>query len=252
LHAVDRSTAASILAGYLQDETPRQIATVNVDFLRQAHVSDAFRHVINSADLTVADGKPLVWIARYLGLKSCERITGPDIIDLCAGLSVEQGCRIFLLGGETGAAHQAAERLRQTYPGINVCGAYSPPPAAYPFPEETNFAIAAQLREARPDILLVGFGAPKQELWISENIAASGARIAVGVGGTFNFINGRVARAPQLLQSAGLEWCFRLYREPRRLWKRYIRDDLPFFLRLVALEAVSKAGLRRPSVEVVS
>ena len=250
VHALDRATLAATLERYLAERQPRQLVTVNVDFLRLASASASFNSLINGADLVMPDGKPLVWLARRLGLSACERITGPDVIEACARLSAERGHRLFLLGGEADVAEAARHGLEKRFPGVVVSGAFSPPVAAYPFPAELDAEIEERIREAAPDVLFVAFGCPKQETWIKDHQAALGVPVAVGVGGSFSFFAGLIPRAPVALQSLGLEWTYRLYREPRRLWRRYLRDDLPFVFRLAALAAGRKLGLvRRPVFE---
>jgi N-acetylglucosaminyldiphosphoundecaprenol N-acetyl-beta-D-mannosaminyltransferase len=160
---------------------------------------------------------------------------------------------MFLLGGEAGAAEQAKECLESSFPGAVICGAYSPPPSDYPFPEEIQSDIRERILEAKPHILFVAFGCPKQDVWIREHTESLGVIISVGIGGSFNFITGRVPRAPRLLQQCGLEWAFRLFREPRRLWRRYLRHDLPFVFKLLFLELVRRLHLtRRPVLEVLT
>ena len=251
VHAVDGRTRTSLLQRWLQDERPRQMVTVNVDFLRHANALPSFKQLINDADLAVPDGKPLVLAARYLGLSSCERVTGPDVIEACARLSAEHGYRIFLLGGAHGVAEAAQRALEHAYPGVQICGAYAPPPADYPFPADLDAAISERVRAARPHVLFVGFGCPKQDLWIRDHLESLAVPLSVGIGGSFSFISGSVPRAPLPLQRLGLEWTYRLYQEPRRLWRRYLRDDLPFVLRIAAIEVGRRLRLaRHPALEV--
>jgi N-acetylglucosaminyldiphosphoundecaprenol N-acetyl-beta-D-mannosaminyltransferase len=235
------------LRAFLQQGEPRQIVTVNLDFLRQAQRLPQFNHVLNEADLAVPDGQPLVWMARYLDHANCERVTGPDVIDAGARLSAETGKSIFLLGGEPGAAERAKAVLEQRYAGVRISGVYAPPLHDYPFPKEVDEDIKARIRAAAADMLFVAFGCPKQDFWIYDHLKELGVSIAVGIGGSFNFLGGLVPRAPSRLQHLGLEWVYRLYREPRRLWRRYLVHDLPFALRLLAAEAGRRIGLfRRP------
>jgi N-acetylglucosaminyldiphosphoundecaprenol N-acetyl-beta-D-mannosaminyltransferase len=242
-----------VLTRFLKDKRPRHVVTLNVDFLHKANSSPSFQQLINSADLAVLDGIPLVWVAKYLGFPASERVTGPDLIHACAELSARDGHRIFFLGGAEGVAAEAKQLVERAHPGVQICGVYSPPSAAYPLPEEINAEIARRVKEANPDILFVAFGCPKQELWIRDNAESLGVTIAVGVGGSFNFITGLTPRAPDLLQTAGLEWLFRLFVEPRRLWRRYLCADLPLVFKLALLEAIGRVRLpRRRVIEIVS
>ena len=235
---VDRVTLDEALRGvkeFLTSGGAHQIVTVNVDFVRLAQQNLEFRAVINRSDLAIADGMPLVWASRWMGDKLPERVTGVDLVDRCCALAAEQGYKVFLLGGEDGVAQGAADVLRNRYPGVQIVGAYSPPVG--PFSEEEDSKMVEMIREAKPDILFVAFGAPKQDLWIAQHQEQIAVPVAVGVGGVFNFLTGRVARAPLWMQERGLEWLFRVMHEPRRLWRRYFVQDLPIVTRL-AIEAM--------------
>jgi N-acetylglucosaminyldiphosphoundecaprenol N-acetyl-beta-D-mannosaminyltransferase len=250
-HAIGRQATKETLASFLEDRRPRHVVTLNVDFLHKSNTSPAFKELLNGADLTVLDGKPLVWAARYLGFSQSERVTGIDLIEACSELSADAGYRIFFLGGAEGVAEKAKDLVERRYPGVQISGAYSPPLGEYPLPPEINEEIIRRIQEARPDILFVGFGCPKQEQWIRAHAHSLGITVAAGVGGAFNFITGNTPRAPKLLQDTGLEWLYRLWVEPKRLWRRYLCADLPLVLRLAFLEAIGRVSpLRRPVIEV--
>jgi N-acetylglucosaminyldiphosphoundecaprenol N-acetyl-beta-D-mannosaminyltransferase len=248
VHAIDQATVEMQLRTFLDEEVSHHVVTANIDFLRLAHSLPSFAQLLNEADLVVPDGKPVEWIGRYLGFEECQRTTGPEIIDICSRLSVERGDRIFLLGGQDGVAEEAGRVLEARFPGVTICGTYSPPECDYPFEPTVESEIKRQLIEADPQIVFVGFGCPKQELWIRDHRDLVDARVFVGIGGSFNFISGHVRRAPHGMQRLGLEWIYRLCMEPRRLWRRYLQQDLPFALWLVAHEARRKVGLRLESV----
>jgi N-acetylglucosaminyldiphosphoundecaprenol N-acetyl-beta-D-mannosaminyltransferase len=248
VHAVNPASVGELIADYLEDGGVHQIVTANMDFLRIAREQPAFNDVINSARLTVPDGRPLVWMARYLGFSDCDRVTGPDVMEAAARLSAERGYRLFLLGGAAGVADLAKEALEALVPGVQICGTYSPPASDYPFPAALDAEVSERVLAARPDVLFVGFGCPKQDLWIRDHMDQLGVSLSVGIGGSYNFFSGLVPRAPLRLQRWGLEWVYRLYREPRRLWRRYLLEDIPFAVRVVAAEAQRRAGLRRTPV----
>jgi N-acetylglucosaminyldiphosphoundecaprenol N-acetyl-beta-D-mannosaminyltransferase len=252
VHPVDPLTVRSTLVHFLETRRPHQIMTVNLDFVQLAARSPEFRQVVNSAELAVLDGKPLVWLARHLGI-ACDRITGTDLIAMFCGLSVQHGYRIFLLGSAPNVVLEAQRQLERSYPGVQVCGGFSPPMAQYPFPKELDEEISGRIKEARPDILLVAFGCPKQDFWISDHLEELAVPVAVGVGACLDFIAGRVRRAPECVQRWGLEWLYRLCLEPRRLWRRYLKDDAPFLLRLVLLHALARLRLvQRPIFELIA
>jgi N-acetylglucosaminyldiphosphoundecaprenol N-acetyl-beta-D-mannosaminyltransferase len=245
VHATSLGAAQRALSSFVEDRSARQIVTVNLDFLAVSYVRADFKRVINDAALTVMDGKPLVWMARYLGLRDCERVTGPDLIRAAAEISIKDGTRIFLLGGSPEAAEGTRLTLEREYPGVQICGAYAPPEAPYPFPAHLDAEICNRLAEAAPDVLFVGFGAPKQELWIRDHLDELDIPVAIGIGGSFNFLSGSVSRAPAVLQRLGLEWSYRLWKEPRRLWRRYVLQDIPFMLRVIAIESLAKLRIAR-------
>jgi N-acetylglucosaminyldiphosphoundecaprenol N-acetyl-beta-D-mannosaminyltransferase len=245
------STVRTLLARFLDERIPRRIVTVNLDFVQLAETSAEFRRVINESDLAVLDGRPLVWLAKHAGV-DCERLTGPDLISILCELSAEHGYRLFLLGSAPGVAEDASAQMQASFPGVQICGTLSPPFAAYPFAAELENEINARILDARPDILLVAFGCPKQDFWIYDHCRQLNVPVSIGIGGSLDFFAGRVPRAPQVLQTWGLEWLYRLRQEPRRLWRRYLANDLPFALRLIALHSLATLRLRdRPVFEVV-
>lgn len=216
---------------FIESGLPHQVVTVNVDFVRQAQKDKEFLGVINRSALAIADGMPLVWASQWLGDKLPERVTGVELVEQCCSFASEKNYRVFLLGGEEGVAQGAASVLTERHPGLQVVGAYSPPIG--PFSEEEDNKMVRMICEARPDILLVAFGAPKQDLWISTHQHQLSVPLALGVGGVFNFVTGRVKRAPSWMQARGLEWLYRVIQEPGRLWRRYFVQDLPVVTRLL-------------------
>ncbi|MCA9875315.1 MAG: WecB/TagA/CpsF family glycosyltransferase [Anaerolineales bacterium] len=208
-----------------------QIATVNADFVVKSMTDPELRYLLQEADLATADGMPLVWGARLLGVDLEGRVAGADMIPALAQRAAEKGYSIYFLGAAPGIAAQAAEILKEQYPGLIVAGVHSPP---YSSVIDMDPAIIAEIKAARPDILLVAFGNPKQEKWIGMYGRDLGIPVMIGVGGTLDFITGNTKRAPEWMQRFGLEWLHRLLMEPRRLWRRYAVDMVgfgTFFLR---------------------
>lgn len=205
--------------------------TANVDFLRLGLEHAWFRDLVNGADLVVPDGMPLVWASRLRGEPLPCRLSGIDVILACAGLAVERDYGLFLLGAGPQVAADAAEALRARFPGLRIAGTYAPFPV--PFSPQQAAATVEQIRQSRPDILLVAFGAPDQERWIATYREQLGVPLSIGVGGALDILAGRIGRAPLWMQRNGLEWAYRMVREPRRLWKRYLIHDLPIFIRLM-------------------
>jgi N-acetylglucosaminyldiphosphoundecaprenol N-acetyl-beta-D-mannosaminyltransferase len=210
--------------------------------MRLSALDGAFQEIINASSMVVADGMPLVWASRRTGAPLPERIAGVDLVSECARLGARHGYRVFLLGAATGVAGAAADVLRRQYPGLNIVGTYSPSALT----DEADRETVAVIRAARPDILLVAFGAPKQEKWISKHMDTLQVPVLIGVGGSFDMLSGRISRAPTWMQQTGLEWFYRFMREPSRLWKRYFLKDLPLFLRLILAAGGGQIEARPP------
>ncbi|MBO0777669.1 MAG: WecB/TagA/CpsF family glycosyltransferase [Ktedonobacteraceae bacterium] len=194
----------------------QQVVTVNPEFVMMAQRDATFRMCINQAALVVPDGMGIVWATYLLGKPTPERVTGTDTLPELARLCADKGYRLYLLGAAPGVAEIAAERLRELAPGLQIAGTYAGSPDVA---EEE--AIIERIRAAQADVLCVAYGAPAQELWIYRNQARLPVAVAIGVGGAFDFLSGRQKRAPKLMRRIGLEWLFRLYREPRR-WRRML------------------------------
>ncbi len=230
---VDIGGAVARIDAFVRTGRPHQIVTVNVDFLRLGLENPAFKNLINTADLAVADGMPLLWGARLLGEPLSERVTGVELILECVTLAAAHGYKIFLLGAGPGVAAEVATVLRARCPAVCIVGAYAPP-LKDAFSAEEDERTVRLIQETKPDILFVAFGAPKQDEWISAHMHSLNVPVCVGVGGAFDMLAGRVRRAPVWMQRHGLEWAYRVMQEPTRLWKRYFIDDMPVFLRLMA------------------
>ena len=187
------------------------VATVNPEFIMRARRDSEFARVLESADLCLADGTGVVWAARRQGCSMSGPVTGTDLIPPLAALSARRGLRLFLLGAAPGVAAELAGQLRTTHPQLEVAShAGSPDPSS---DDETLTLIRAH----RTQVLLVAFGAPKQELWIDRLKDRLGPVVGIGVGGAFDYLTGRVRRAPVWMRRAGLEWLYRLVRQPWRL-----------------------------------
>ena len=196
-----------------------QVATVNTDFLVKSLEDAALRDLLQHIDLCTADGMPLVWGSRLLGVPLKERVAGSDLVPLLAQRAAENGTTLYFMGSGTGVAAQAAATLENRYPGLRVVGTSSP----YWNPDKPfDPAILTEIKTLKPDILLVALGNPKQELWIKQYGAEVGVPVAIGIGASLDFIVGVTKRAPVWMQNTGLEWVARLVQEPGRLWKRYL------------------------------
>ncbi len=204
-----------------------QIATVNADFAVKALRDPELHYLLQQVDMATADGMPLVWGARLLGVPLEGRVTGSDMVPALAERAAQKGYSIYLFGAAPGVADRTAKVLQERYPGLKIVGTCSPPFASV---LEMNGELLDDIKAAKPDILLVAMSHPKQEKWIAMYGPELGVPVMIGVGATFNFITGEARRAPQWMQKAGLEWAFRLFHEPRRLWRRYVVDLFGFAL----------------------
>jgi N-acetylglucosaminyldiphosphoundecaprenol N-acetyl-beta-D-mannosaminyltransferase len=215
------------------------IVTMNLENLRLATRSSGTRELVSQADLVVADGQPLVWASRLQQTPLPDRVAGSNLIWSLSAAAARAGRSIFLLGGEPGAAEAAAEKLRAHAPGLRVAGVYSPP---YKFEGDAveRERIAREVIAARPDLVFVGLGFPKQERVIRELRPQLPEAWFVGVGISISFVAGYVRRAPGWMQSLGLEWVHRLTQEPRRLASRYLVHGPPFAVRLLGRSALAR------------
>ncbi|MET0341170.1 MAG: WecB/TagA/CpsF family glycosyltransferase [Polyangiales bacterium] len=215
------------------------LITANLDFLRR-HVKDAeARGIYASADLRVADGMPLIWASRLRGTPLPERVAGSSLVQPLCARAAAAGKSVYLLGGDPQAAAVAVEKLRAEQPSLKIAGVSSPWVSAAPTPAELD-EIAAALSAAQPDIVLVAFGSPKQERVIGALRGRLPNAWWIGVGISLSFIAGHVKRAPELVQVLGLEWVHRLVQEPRRLFRRYVVEDLPFAFELFGRAAADR------------
>lgn len=201
---------------------PACLATANVDFLMQATRDPELRRILLDADLVIADGMPIVWASRRMGPPLRERVTGSDLTPLLAAACAREHLRVFLLGGAPGVADKAAAELTRRNPGLTIAGTYAPPRGD--LLDMDHETILARLRAARPHLLLVAFGAPKQEKFINLHRRQWEVPLAIGVGGTLDFLAGAQTRAPAWVQRVGFEWLWRMGTDPRRLAGRYIAN----------------------------
>lgn len=205
---------------------PSYLVTANLDFAAQASEDVELQRILVEAELVLCDGTPLVWASRLTGKPLRERVAGSDLVPRLAEHAEKMGYRIFLLGGEISSLEGAAKNLQARYPALPAVGHFSPPFA--PLHEFDNQQIVQEIQKARPDILLVAFGCPKQEKWIYMHYRKLGVPCCIGVGATIDFLAGKVSRAPAWVAKTGLEWIYRMLQEPRRLAGRYLKDV--FFL----------------------
>ena len=219
---IDNITFAEALAkiqAFLMVDEVHQIATINPEFIIAAQSDEKFKEILNSSDLNVPDGVGLQYAAGFLGQKIGERITGVDLTWEICKIASEKGYSVFFLGANDGIAEKAAHRIKLLNPNLKIAGTSSANP------DDEN--LVNEIKNAKPDILLVAYGAPKQEKFIFDNKDQLGTKLAMGVGGTFDYIAGVVPYAPKWLRKTGLEWFYRLFTEPKR-WKRILNAVIIF------------------------
>jgi exopolysaccharide biosynthesis WecB/TagA/CpsF family protein len=211
---------------------PHYVVTVNVDFLVQAHPDVELRRILLEADLVLCDGTPVRWASRWMGNPLPECVAGSGLALALLRSAAARGHRIFLLGAAPGMASAAEERLRQEHPALHIVGTYSPPFSS--LLEMDHEEITRRVRAAKPDILLVSFGCPKQEKWLAMHYRSLGVPVTIGLGATLDFLAGRVKRAPAWMRCSGTERLYRMVLEPRRLYRRYASDLWQFLPTLAA------------------
>ena len=216
-----------ILHHALFGDTTCQLVTANAQFYVLAQKSRRFRQCLHDADYICADGMPVVWACNSLYGGRVRRIAGVSLIErLCQRGSVHR-LRVFLLGGKPGTANATAQILKRRHPGIQIAGV-SCPPFGFERHEESLQEVLDQVAVAKPHVLFVGLGAPKQEFLIHNHIRSLRVPLAIGIGGSFEILSGKLKRAPSWMQSSGLEWAYRLSQEPSRLWQRYLIGNSEF------------------------
>ncbi|MCG8509038.1 MAG: WecB/TagA/CpsF family glycosyltransferase [Rhodospirillales bacterium] len=208
------------------------VVTPNLDHLARAHRDPVFLSLVSHADLVLADGMPLIWASRVQGTPLPERVAGSTLVRSLAARAAEEGRTLFLLGGNPGAAEGAAAALQRETPSLKVTGTYCPP-LGFETSEEEMARIEAALEQAKPDLVYVALGSPKQEKLILTLRKRLPQAWWLGVGISLSFLAGEVSRAPAWMQKSGLEWIHRLVQEPRRLWRRYLVNGIPFAVRLL-------------------
>lgn len=212
----------------IQEKRNAFVVTPNVDHIIQLERGGELVEAYKQADLILTDGKPLIWISKWYGTPIKEKISGSDLFPRLCKLASERGYSMFFLGAAEGVAEKAATNLMRKYPGLQVVGTYSPPKGFETDKTEMD-KIQKMIRDAKPHILIVALGCPKQEFFILHNRNVLGVPLSLGLGASIDFEAGNIKRAPKWMADHGLEWVYRITQDPKRLAKRYLVDDIKIF-----------------------
>jgi N-acetylglucosaminyldiphosphoundecaprenol N-acetyl-beta-D-mannosaminyltransferase len=236
--ATNLAAAVEHVAGLIRNDRRSYLCVADAHVIVESRRDPAFRALLNEAALVTADGMPLVWLARANGYRSAGRVYGPDLMLAVIERMLPLEAIHFFYGASETTLGGLQEKLRQRFPGIRVGGAISPPFRALSAAEERDTIDA--INRARPHIVWVGLGAPKQEMWMARNRPRLDANVLIGVGAAFDFHAGLVRQAPLWLQRSGFEWLFRIVQEPRRLWRRYLLTIPRFIVEVAAQHCGAK------------
>ena len=233
--AIDMNQALGTIAEWVTERSPHYICVTPAHAVMDVYQDDELRQIYNHSGLTTPDGMAIVWLLKWYGYNDVNRVYGPDLLLAVCEQSVDCGYRHYFYGAAPGVARQLADSLQERFPGLDVVGVESPP--YRPLTPEEDAEIVRQIRDARPDFVWVGIGSPRQERWMRDHLALLDVPVLIGVGAAFDFLSGNKPQAPYWIQRSGLEWLFRLFSEPRRLWRRYIR-----YPRFVVLAVLQRLG----------
>jgi N-acetylglucosaminyldiphosphoundecaprenol N-acetyl-beta-D-mannosaminyltransferase len=243
ISALNLDTAVSTLKQALKSGRRGYVCVTGVHGVMESQADSQLRAIHNHSLLTTPDGMPMVWLGRLAGHKTMSRVYGPELMEHVFEWTRHSGHTHFFYGGNTGVAEELKQRLQSRYPGIRIVGTYTPP--FRPLTPEEESQLIAQVAAVQPDFLWVGLSTPKQERFVSTYNQRLDAKILLGVGAAFDFHAGRVQQAPRWIQRSGFEWLYRTLREPRRLWKRYFRNNPLFVWKVLG----QLSGLRRYSLD---
>ena len=238
IHIIRVVDVVKAMEHWIQNEPDQLHHVINTGMhgIMEAHRSPQIMSILNSADLVAPDGILTILVARFYGHRLRKKDTGPELLSKFSETAQVRNYRFYFYGDTEETLEQLTLNLASEYPGIEVVGKHAPPFRALT-PEEDE-AIVAEINQARPDVLWVGLGMPKQELWIHEHRESLRVTVAVGAGAALKFMSGHVDRAPVRVQNLGFEWLWRLWQEPKRVWRR-VFVDAPQFIVLTSLELLN-------------
>ena len=234
---VSSITLTSLLndfASLIKSNSKASVCITPVNSILAANKNAVIKNIYNNATYTLCDGVPVLWASQFLGTPIAERITGLDLLPSLLPFCSENNFSLFFLGASPGVGLSLKAKAEQLYTGININGVYCPP-FAEKFESSENDKMISLINEAKPDFVLVSLTAPKQDIWIAENLQKLDTKICIGIGGAFEVTAGLIPRAPHWMQVNGLEWFYRFCKEPKRMFRRYFMEA-PVFIPLILLQ----------------
>jgi len=226
ISAINMDDACSVVKEAVAKRQKKYICVCPVSTIMECQKDNQVLESVNSADLVTPDGMPVVWLGRMLGHKNISRVYGPGLMDEVCAISAKSGFKNYLYGSTQEVLGKLKERLTKKYPNLIISGMFSPPFRKLSDDEDNK--IVEELNNNAPDIIWVGLGSPKQDLWMHEHRERINAPVLIGVGAAFDFLAGTKLQAPRWISNAGFEWLFRLATEPKRLWRRYLVNNTLF------------------------
>jgi N-acetylglucosaminyldiphosphoundecaprenol N-acetyl-beta-D-mannosaminyltransferase len=230
--AINMPLAVQCIDDWVETKTGNYVCVTNVHAVMESQRDEALRRIYNRAGLVTPDGMPLVWLLKSGGFTFVSRVYGPDLMLAVFDRGQRRGYRHFLYGTTPATLEKVSGKLKERFPASVIVGIYAPPFRALTPAEDQE--IVDRINASDADIVWVGLGLPKQERWMAAHVVAFPAKVMIGVGAAFDFHAGNVRQAPRWVQDIGMEWFFRLCMEPRRLWKRYFRNNPLFIAYLIA------------------
>jgi N-acetylglucosaminyldiphosphoundecaprenol N-acetyl-beta-D-mannosaminyltransferase len=237
--AINMQQALDSIDRWIKTREPHYVCVTPAHAVMDCYKSSELRQIYNASGLTTPDGMAIVWLLKWQGFHKVERVYGPDLLQAVCQQSLTNGYSHYFYGGDVGVAERLSQKLVQKYNGLRIVGLESPPFRELTFEEDQ--AAVERIFAAKPDIVWIGIGSPRQERWMVDHIKRVGAPVMIGIGAAFDFVSGNKPQAPLWMQRNGLEWFFRLINEPERLWRRYLLN-YPRFTMLVLLQLM---GLKK-------
>jgi N-acetylglucosaminyldiphosphoundecaprenol N-acetyl-beta-D-mannosaminyltransferase len=228
--AIDLPRAVDMARQWIDGENRGYVCVSGVHGVMEAQSDPVFRNILNHAFMNTPDGMPTSWVGHLQGFAHMDRVCGPDFMAAMCRLSVERGYRQFLYGGEPGVAELLKDSLESKFPGLQVVGTYTPPFRSLTSKEEDE--VLKLVQESKPHILWVGISTPKQERFMAQYMDRLQVPLLVGVGAAFDYHTGRLRDCSNWIKRSGLQWLHRLCQDPKRLWKRYLRNNSAFMWKI--------------------